>query len=51
MDLPPWATPAACQASAFSVEGAAKPTVAPLAQVAGSPSIGSVTEKIPVGVM
>ncbi len=48
---PPLATPAACQASACSVELQAKPTVPPLAWQAGSPLIGSDTANTPVGVM
>jgi len=48
--VPPLARPAACQASAASVEAQAKPMVPPLAKVAGAPSIGRETEKTPVGV-
>jgi hypothetical protein len=49
--VPPLATPAACHASAWAGEAQAKPMVPPLATVAGSPLIGSVTAKTPVGVM
>ena len=51
IEVPPAATPAACQASALAGELAAKPMVPPLAAVAGWPSIGFETEKMPFGVM
>jgi hypothetical protein len=49
MLVPPFATPAACHAFAFSGESAAKPMVAPLAAVAFPPSIGFVIAKTPSG--